>query len=299
VYKFAYSGLGSNMMNMFAKMVYLGENYSRTVIAVESQYGYRRNDSVGVLTGFFSPTFHVIDRIEQHAEIDKELRCTSISTFETKRGPSSNHDDDPIWMTALYEYREEIFKTYEISSTSFYNKVLEYACPHLKFNPETIQDIQALKKNYSIPNFRSSSMQSVAMHVRRTDKVNTESRLYKGEEYVAKIHSIAPNVTFDHCYVMTDDVAAVEEVKMALEASNILCHVHTMSHKAQNPANRDTTEETIALLAEFSILMDVTYFIGTFNSNIGGLVAIMRGCVRDEPHYSHSYGVDRDNWYII
>ena len=75
--------------------------------------------------------------------------------------------------------------------------------------------------------------------------------------------------------------------------------------------------------AELQLMIMSTYFIGTFNSNIGNLVSLSRGCTRrkyivggssgnaaedgtDEldivqianqlNHFYNSHGVDRDEW---
>ena len=47
----------------------------------------------------------------------------------------------------------------------------------------------------------------------------------------------------------------------------------------------------LALLTDLDIL-ETTYFIRTFSSNVGNLEAILRGCHRsNHPHFAHSYDV--------
>eukprot|EP00804_Cyclotella_cryptica_P011689 CCRYP_020714-RA/>CCRYP_020714-RA protein AED:0.00 eAED:0.00 QI:118/1/0.5/1/1/0.5/2/0/414 len=58
VFKFIpWAGLGSNLMNLFSQVMYLNETYSRFPIAFLGNYGYRRNATLGLLPGFFSPGF--------------------------------------------------------------------------------------------------------------------------------------------------------------------------------------------------------------------------------------------------
>lgn len=55
-------------------------------------------------------------------------------------------------------------------------------------------------------------------------------------------------------------------------------------------------------LTELSHMIDATYLVGTFNSNVNALVGILRACPgtnRDATrHYAQTYGVDGDSWYL-
>ena len=58
-------------------------------------------------------------------------------------------------------------------------------------------------------------------------------------------------------------------------------------------------ERQISFLAQLEALISATYFVGTFDSNVGAIAAVLRKChYSDAPHYAHSYGVDRDEWYL-
>jgi len=65
-------------------------------------------------------------------------------------------------------------------------------------------------------------------------------------------------------------------------------------------------EDTIEFLTELSIAIDSTYFIGTFNSNIGTLVTLLRSCKASSSNprlsgyynYFRSYGDDTVKWTI-
>ena len=70
----------------------------------------------------------------------------------------------------------------------------------------------------------------------RTDKTK-ETEPTSGEEYVEKmfhvIQGVSPLPTVNHCYVATDDVAAVKEIKSALKRANIFCTVHALQMSKQ------------------------------------------------------------------
>ena len=88
-------------------------------------------------------------------------------------------------------------------------------------------------------------------------------------------------------------------MKVALTNATISCKVYSLIQGALSLNRRESTSETLNLITELSILASTTYFVGSFNSNIGGLVGILRGCDQPGvPHNSYSYGVDQDNWMI-
>ena len=163
---------------------------------------------------------------------------------------------------------------------------------------------------------------TVAFHIRRGDKLKLESRAYRGFEYVHTLkkalkvvdgdndQSILANIQY--CFVATDDYNAVVELQQALTNNNIHCTLYTLMSTPDTTTNRNT-DGTIQFLAELKVLVDATYFIGTFNSNVGNLVALYRGCSRRIPkrrdeeitemdiyrkfqHYYNSYGVDSNEW---
>jgi hypothetical protein len=200
----------------------------------------------------------------------------------------------PVMVARLYDYRMEVFRRYDQNYVEFYNKMVKKMCPHLQFNAETQRRIAEQKLANGIPDFTRTS-NSVAFHVRRGDKLKQESRKFLGDEYVDKLQSVASNVTFDYCFVATDDDAAVEEIRVAIEKRNMTCQLYSFAQPSDH-----VTPATIQFIAELSIMISATYFVGSFNSNVGGLVTVLRGCkARDVPHYGRSYGVDREDWILF
>ena len=161
---------------------------------------------------------------------------------------------------------------------------------------------------------------SVAFHIRRGDK-SIEIAMTKASTYVSKMMKVVPKATEIHdCFVATDSYHAIHELQTALRSQNMTCHLASLVQP-----NYKTTrgrDDFLGFLAEYLILVKATYFIGTFTSNIGDLVALTRRCEQqrrqkqndandtnddndnDEMknvlsaynHYSQSYGVDHDEW---
>jgi hypothetical protein len=108
------------------------------------------------------------------------------------------------------------------------------------------------------------------------------------------------------------------EFRAALDDHKIPCHVITLTptdsrgttYKQQSNSGYN---ETLAFLAEVSVLVEAEYFVGTMN--VGGFVTLMRSCpafFRGEKfkdykeeltknHFYNSFGVDREDgdWYFI
>ena len=134
-----------------------------------------------------------------------------------------------------------------------------------------------------------------------------ESRLYTAKEYVDKLVSVlqANNVQLsnvDVCFVATDDASVVPEMQSALEATQLSCRlVYTPTANITGKGDRYRPNSTLIFLAELSMLVEATYFVGTFNSNVGELAAVLRACPGGYPaenHFAQSYGVDQEDWML-
>jgi len=169
--------------------------------------------------------------------------------------------------------------------------------------------------------YSSNKRRSVAFHIRRGDK-SIEIPLTKASTYVSKMMKVVdkPHNVQD-CFVATDSYHAAIELEHALQSQNMTCHLSSLVQP-----NYKTTrgkQDFLGFLAEYLILTKATYFVGTFTSNVGDLVALTRRCEqqrqqkqvgddgRDDDddemksvltkynHYSQSYGVDMDEWDMI
>jgi len=274
------AGLGSNLMNLFSQVLYLGETYNRTPIAFLGNYGYRRNATVGLLTGFFSPRFPVLDQEKQYALIQRY---------------SGKEDNSTVWLTKAITYRRKIPEIYPRPEV-FYEKMVHHSCPHLRFNDETKREMQKVRQDHGIDfDFGAPNITSVAFHIRRTDK-EIETKPATAAVYVERLLKIfegmdqIPNV--HHCYVATDDVMSVAEVESELIQAGVSCTLHFLQTRVLDRNDRTNFANSIVLLTELSIMQEATYFVGTFTSNISDLVAVLRGCTHsDHTNFAHSYDV--------
>ena len=209
-------------------------------------------------------------------------------------------------------------------------------CPHFQFNERTLREIEFHRQGYNIlpANLNGTS---VAFHLRRGDKIKSklfhpgrprnlndvlmyvyhtfvprgESRMFSADAYVDKLRTVLPKgITVDHCFVSSDDYDAVRELDEALQRHNVQCALHTLTEPKERGNNVNNkfpkAERTVHFLAELQIMIEATYFVGTFNSNVGLFVTAMRGCqleatttmATDRTHFARSYAVDRNAFYL-
>ena len=217
-------------------------------------------------------------------------------------------------------------------SVKFYDKMTAFMCPHFQFNAETATEIERhrLEHNISSEYYNGKTATSVAFHVRRGDKIRSklwhsggpqnlkdvfwyllhcikprgESRFFAADAYVKKFLQVVPQKTVvQYCFVASDDYQVIGEMRQALQKHNVPCVVHSITTPTQKGHNRPGStfegNSHVHFLSELSVMMEATYFVGTFNSNVGLFVATMRGChATDRTHFSHSYAVDRDAYYL-
>jgi len=238
----------------------------------------------GFLTKYFSPPFPVFDdRVTLDAFIDKQK---------------------PVEMLGRNKFRGVICRLYPMSGLAGYNWFLKESCSGiLTFNRRTTKEVYSLMAENNIPNFlHDKNSASVGFHVRRGDKIS-ESRYYEGIEYVEKLKNVTDTTDkrkIRNCFVASDDINAVEEVRIALRNNGFHCKVYTLVQSDEHGSTAREVEvqnetKTFEFVAELFILSKVTYFIGSFTSNVGNVVSLMRGCnTRDSEHFYQSYGVDSD-----
>jgi len=334
------SGLCSQLMNLLGSYLYYEKVLKREFLVDESFYSYRRDASQGILTGFFSPQMHVLDMVKDRADLatlhnlstDKAdpFWALSIDGNIDESSPNSKDDlmgsENPVVVSGLGSHRAEIrwgyFRSFP-DLTYLYRDLIPYACNNLKFNPRTQKEIDAYREKHAIPSSFTAGQKTVGFHVRRSDKTLSESSSYTAQTYIKRwIESLgkegyATAKNFTHCFVASDDYAAVQEFREELGRQAIPCTFLTMTPPTQLGTSfiqqLDTGyPESLAFLAEISVLMDTTYFIGTWNSNVGSFVTLMRSCpafYRGERmmyprqalaknHYYDSYGVDPGDWSI-
>ncbi|CAB9514740.1 expressed unknown protein [Seminavis robusta] len=303
------SGLCSNIMNIMGQKI-LFTDKGRGFIVDDTRYNYKWKDgSTGVLRGFFTPQFPVLGEGEWDHVIRPRFH-TNIMDVVVGVGMTGLYRDRDQKMEVQWcpgeRYRGFFPPVYGTTGEELYNRFVKEACDSFLFNDVAKQEIKAVRDQHNIPDLRQSN--SVAFHVRRGDKLIGESALFPGSVYVSKLLEVitaTTNPKIDDCFIASDDFAAVAEIIESLEKHRIPCKIHSLTNKEEHGSdfryqrNGPTDfESTIEFLTEMSLMVDATYFIGTFNSNVGSVASIIRKCHYPEaPHYANSYGVDQDEWY--
>lgn len=328
VYIFKSHGMGSALLNMFATAAYMNATQpQRTLVVVETFYAYkpehRAESTAGVLTGWFTPQFPVIDTLAQFDEFilplitNHEGKDLVDGTFPVinNKGPKKCTDwaSDPLHspvatFACMRDDSQHLSLDYFDANTdeegatpdALYQPMVDIMCRHMQFNPQTVNEVEAFRQVHgNIPSFSdtttTTTTTTVAFHVRRGDKLLHESRLYTGQEYVAKlVQVVPPNTMIHHCFVATDDYVAINEIRVALQNAEINCQVHSFTQKDEK-----SRSDTLEFIVELSFLIHATYFVGSFNSNVGAMVAILRACHHPGGNnYSNSFDVEGSRWYL-
>ena len=284
------------------------------------------------MEGFFTPRFPWFRHPDQRWMVDSILpeghwtlqEWYSFNITERSRWGAQSLASYDVVVADVHTLHNPIVQYYKRlpggHARNLYPLMVNFMCPNLQFNPTATAAIMERRRQYGVPERLASP--SIAFHIRRTDKLWIESPLYPAEDYVKKALQMAggqsddPVTYFQSCFLATDDVNVIDELSLALEEANMTCTLHTLAsteHLAQNITldtydRRYDANGALSFMAELDMLIRATYFVGTFNSNVATLVAVLRACPEnrrdrlsvdgDLDHFARSYGVDGDEWYL-
>jgi hypothetical protein len=320
-------GFGSIVLHLLLRFqLYFDETQHRTLVLDQSQLNaYRLNSTHGLFSGFLSTNFVVLDDASakkkairaarqrlpvkhklEHAWTPKEpgYDAPIVTISQTKRR-SWKKSMKLFWATNRYFAN--------VTNTTMFDRMRASACG-IQMTCETEARSAALLRKNSIPLFDAASDQNnsgtVAFHIRRGDKLEWESRAYQVEEYVATLlrrTTLQEQEAIHSCYVATDDFTVVAELRVALHKAAIDCTLYSLATDTfYMPRDRN---HAFVLFADLHMLVGATYFVGSFNSNLGKITALWRGCpvvrrvgasAANQFHdYYRSYGVDTDEWYVV
>lgn len=320
VYALENSGMGSAVISAFMTKVYFQKFKGRDFfVADESRYPYYRSEdgSTGVFNTFFTPQFPVIDDKEQYKYIDpvvpkgqsmEGLTHYTINGKTKKRSPwrDTYTDKSPIILARRPDYRGNMYNDLRsMDEEELWFLMWEDMCPSLRYNDETQAKVDEIKASHALPNLLELDKPSVAFHLRRSDKVEQgETTLMAGKLYVEKLLEVAPGVEFGSCYIASDDEAAVAEVEQALDDAGIQCdHVSLLEGDKkggkQGKITRSSYEASLIFLTELSMMVEATYYIGSWDSNVAILATILRGCPQyghEMRDFAHSYHVNKNGF---
>lgn len=303
---------------------------------------YRFNETHGLFSGFFEPQdsknhLHVIDESSSSnlssLVIEDRDDGSTITTIST--GQLNPYEFGELRRAAVQYFKPGLA---HLKKLVLYRKVSNVLCETLITTPETQRYIERIWMssptwpnisrvlNYSNESSSDTGLhsivtathatqseptkrtrRSVAFHIRRGDK-KFEIPPTPASHYVQKmIRDVPDPYDVEDCFVASDSFSASIELQYALDEANVTCTLSTLVQPTYKTDRQ--RDDFLGLLAEHQILLKATYFIGTFTSNIGDLVALTRRCGRSSEeedemrsivtrydHYAKSYGVDYDEW---
>jgi hypothetical protein len=226
-------------------------------------------------------------------------------------------------VTKRYYFKKkkaQIEESESILNTRFFHDLSTFMCSQtagFRIAPHAGNLVQDILERSRIP----VSNIGLAFHIRRGDKVaggRKESRSFHSSEYIERflnqssLSSLGSISDFGDCFVATDDYDAVVELDEALRKHRIPCQkLWTLTSPGYN-STWQVRDEIVSFLSQLVILARSEYFVGSFQSNVGAMVALLRGCYIHANgeggrggeenrfnHYFHSYGVDWDEWGFI
>jgi len=269
VFHLEWSGIGSNFIHMLAYKSHY-EKIGYKFVAYDLDYYYKYQNE-GILTAFFdTKILHVLN--------ENELKSLG-NEYESLEGG---------WVGK----REEVRPSHPTRGIPFYEWLSKETCKSLQFSEVGMARIEKFigEKPFS------DNTVSVGFHVRRGDKLTLhESTLHEAHEYVEKALIAVNGSRIDTCFVASDEFEAGEELKRALIDKKVGCKFYTLDDPSEHGNKEGVSKdgvETLRWFAELSILSQVTYFFGTFDSNAGVLVSLLRSCyTKDESNFYQSYSV--------
>jgi hypothetical protein len=314
VYALENSGMGSALVSLFMTKAYFRLHGRDFFIADESRYPFYRSEDgkSGVLNAFFTPQFPVLDNKEQYKYIDPAVpdgqSMEGLTNFHKKRSPwrDTYTETSPIVLARRPDYRGGIWEDLRsMEEQDLWKVMVEEMCPSMQYNADTQAKVDEIRVAHSLPRLLEEDKPSVAFHVRRSDKVSQgESELTDGKVYVDKLLEVAPGVDFGKCYIASDDEVAVAEVEQALDDAGIQCdHLSLLDGDKKGGSSgkftRSTYDASLIFLTELSMLVEASYFVGKWDSNVAVMATILRGCPQvghTTGNFSNSYHLDKNGF---
>jgi hypothetical protein len=139
----------------------------------------------------------------------------------------------------------------------------------------------------------------VSLHIRRGDKVTgnlKEADIVSLSKYVEQIEKIKPNIS--NVFIATDDYSVIEEFKKICPVDWQIITFCERNNKGYDEAgflsknSEETKTDMISLFNDLHFLAESEYFIGTYSSNIGRLIALIKG--QDKCH-----SLDIKEWHPL
>eukprot|EP00980_Cylindrotheca_fusiformis_P017968 scaffold5707_cov112-Cylindrotheca_fusiformis.AAC.7 len=332
-------GMASLTLNMMQLAMYFQERWNRTHLVIDEAQlmNYRWNEDHGLFHGYLYPNSCILSKEQTESSVfqninicrEWDMKCQILEIdadpqgfqFEKARRVAKRYYYKVRGSDKAADGKAADDTSVDVLRSRFFHDLSVYTCSHfgggngsggnsLRLRPVADRLVQNQVSKIERPI-------DFALHIRRGDKVagaRKESRVYHANEYLERFWNQSSSLstpkkeTWKRCFVATDDYDAVKEVKEALEQHQYGCHLLTLTYPGYESTWQDR-DEIRSFLAQIRLLVQAKYFVGSFSSNVGGLVALLRGCSLtneargDESnryhHYFESYGVDWDDWGFL
>ena len=312
------AGLCAQLIGLFAHKVYFAQAHNRTQFTVDQTryHYYPTRDGQPFLAGYFTPHFPIMTDKADYKAVDPLLPADLTLRDWYKQSREERNASVSVTSAALvpadiFQYRSDIHSFYGgwSKSDALYYLLVPEMCLHLQFNDQARRDIQSIQQRHGLP-YDFDAQPSVTFHVRRTDKLIKESPLYPASDYVDKLINetgMEKVRQLKYCFLATDDHnTVIPELQKALAMHGITCALHFSrpDHALQEDPGavgvRYEADNALIFMSEMDMMIRATYFVGTFSSNVGEVVAVLRACADRSlvhEHYARSYAVDQDMWW--
>lgn len=201
---------------------------------------------------------------------------------------------DTFFTSDLWDYfhsREMENKKYNFPELGIYGEDLRTTCGKIvsmiyKFEPKTKSLLISIQHSIEMPN------NYVGFHIRRGDKF-IETDEISLDKYIDKANFITDIRT---AFVLTDDYDVILLLKRQYKDWIFYTLTNTSEHgyvfkKSISKSPNEKKHEMIKLFASIQYLQDSNFFIGTFSSNPGMFLGMVKTS-------SSTFGVDLNNWQI-
>jgi len=139
----------------------------------------------------------------------------------------------------------------------------------LKVQPDVLAAVKLLMAPFD-------SLQSAAYaacHIRRTDKLISEAIAVPVCRYATQVAVLSGRRAGLQVYIATDDLTVVNEFASCSETQELRWKLR---HAMHDPGRGATANVTYWLWAEVSLLVGADWVVGTFSSNVGRLIQVLR-----------------------
>ncbi|KAJ8905068.1 hypothetical protein NDN08_001579 [Rhodosorus marinus] len=267
------NGLGAQVLRVFDAYMLAMQTNSTLLIARQMYWNYGCDLYVTWECYFESLTPYCMDSKNQLRRVDTMISPEKCDTFR-----AATYKDSDCLVIADTIAEDQLYHVVHDGETQIgHEKAFEEVKKNMK---------HVWKPNRNIQERTSDAMQRidlrpdefVGLHIRRGDKA-LEVPLIPLESYAEIVRMCDPAIS--KIFLATDDGSIIWELRDLLPEYAIYTFADPQStghlqRNANEDPMRQTVLSTMSLVAEIDILRQAKYFIGTYSSNIGRLLAVLR-----------------------